>query len=207
MKELRATAPGGAFIRSETSKQAKKVKLQCKHMEQNDTAPKIANRKITLVEATTDGEKACAKLYAMMMNWVALIYGETAARKFLVAQKEIHFATKAARQRGKVRETMLVPRPFVKFSKLAGTKIEVYVDFDFAALCAEAAGAVEKRDQDGLEAFLEREFDGTQGGDEKLPEIRATVLVFSEAELAEEIDKKRAEDGQRKPMWLAREEG
>ena len=80
---------------------------------------------------------------------------------------------------------MLVPRPLVKFSRLVGTKVEVYVDFNFAALCAEAAGAAEKKDQDGLDAFLERQFDRTQGGDEKFPDVRATVLVFKEAQLAE----------------------
>ena len=101
VKELRAIAPGSAVIRFETAKQAKKARLQCKLMEQNNEAPKVANRKITLVEAMTDGEKASAKLHTLMMNWVALVYGETAARKFLVAQKEIHLATKVAKQKGK----------------------------------------------------------------------------------------------------------
>ena len=101
VRELRAEAPCSATIRFETAKHAKKLNIQCKLMEQSGAAPKVANKKISIVEASTEGDRACSKLYASMMSWVTLIFGDTATRKFLVAQKEIHLATRVTKQNRK----------------------------------------------------------------------------------------------------------
>ena len=201
VKEIKAAAPNKLSIRLETEAKTANLRIQCKLAEENGTAPKVLNKKISMREGCTEGEKATTRLFAYMMGWVSKIYGESAQRKFLCRQKEIQIAVRVPKTKGNKKEVALVPKTITKFTKLNGTKAEVLIEKSFAQLCCDSATA--PRDEN-MEVFFEEEFDNIQVKS-NLPHIRTEAKILEAKEFEAEVEEKRREEGQRAPRWLVDE--
>ena len=177
LKELKAKPPNSAFIRCATGRKVKHNRIQCKLMESSGQAPKVAKGSISIRQASSDRERACARIYAYVRSWATTINGESAMEKFLLTQRQLSIAVKVARQRGKKKATLLVPKPLVKFTRPRGTRRDVLIGKGFARLCSEAVGTPAK-DNNTLEGFCETEIGNTQREHDGLPEVRASIFIL-----------------------------